>query len=281
MTDTPKRAVHLHLISDSTGETVSSMARSALAQFDAVEVREHAWSLVRTDGQLEKVIKVIREYPGFVMHTIAKNEHRKLLRDVCADLNIPCVPLLSRVVSEFAAFLGVEARNVAGRKHALDKEYFSRVEAINFSIAHDDGQITHDLDEADIILVGVSRTSKSPTSMYLAHWGFRTANVPYVQGVPLPEELFDCKRPFIAGLTIRPETLSEIRRNRLLSLAETDETTYTDIEAVEHEVIEARKLCRRKGWPVIDVTRRSVEETAAAVLQYYRGQHGGTQKIGG
>jgi regulator of PEP synthase PpsR (kinase-PPPase family) len=266
----PPRLVHLHLISDSTGETVSAVARSALAQFDHIDVEEHSRSLVRTAGQLQKAIDNIRAYPGFVMHTIANLDHRRILRDACAEMNVPCVSVLSRVVSDLSGFLGMEASNMPGRRYVLDKEYFSRVEAINYSIAHDDGQIVHDLEEADIVLVGVSRTSKSPTSMYLAHWGYRTANIPYVPGVPLPEELFEAKRPFVVGLTIRPQALAQIRRSRMLSLEQREETAYTSAEEVEAEVAEARRLYARRGWPSIDVTRRSVEETAAAVLQLYR-----------
>lgn len=262
--------LHLHLISDSTGETVSAMARAALAQFDHIEMREHNWSMVRTDGQLTKALNGVRANPGFVMHTIAGAEHRRMLRDVCAEMNVPCVSLLSRVVSDLSGFLGMEPNNMPGRRYVMDKEYFSRVEAINYSIAHDDGQILHDLDEADIILVGVSRTSKSPTSMYLAHWGYRTANVPYVTHATLPDELLELKSAFVVGLTIRPESLAHIRRNRLLSLEQKEETSYTYIEDVETEVQDARRFFARRGWPSIDVTKRSVEETAAAVLQLYR-----------
>ncbi|MET0155161.1 MAG: pyruvate, water dikinase regulatory protein [Rickettsiales bacterium] len=263
-------AFHLHLISDSTGETVSAVARAALAQFDHIDMREHNWSMVRTPGQLKKALDGIRAHPGFVMHTLAGVEHRRMLHDACAELNVPCVSLLSRVVSDLSGFLGMEPSNMPGRRYVMDKEYFSRVEAINYSIAHDDGQILHDLDEADIILVGVSRTSKSPTSMYLAHWGYRTANVPYVGHAQLPPELLALKNAFVVGLTIRPESLAHIRRNRLLSLEQKEETTYTMLDEVEAEVAEARRFFVRRGWPVIDVTKRSVEETAAAILQLYR-----------
>ncbi len=260
---------HLHLISDSTGETVSSVARAAIAQFDGVEVEEHSWSLVRTKGQVDKALEGIRRKPGFVMYTIVDKALRSYFKEGCAKMNVPCASVLSKVIFDLSNFLDMKASTKQpGKQHELDEEYFSRVEAINFALNHDDGQSVWDLEEAEVILVGVSRTSKSPTSMYLAFRGYRAANVPYVPNVPLPEILYRLKKPLIVGLTISPEVLIQIRRNRMLSINNPEETTYTDMEIVKDELLEARKLFTKYKWPVIDVTRRSVEETSANIIQY-------------
>lgn len=261
---------HIHLVSDSTGETVSSVARAAMAQFEGFEVEEHYWSLIRTKGQVDKVLEAMAQQPGFAMYTIADQHLRQYFKEGCDRLDIPCCPVLSRVISDLSGFFGVKATPQPGRQHELDEEYFSRIEAINFSLTHDDGQSTWDLEEADIILVGASRTSKSPTSMYLAYRGFRTANIPFVPGVPLPGNLEKLVHPFIVGLTISSDVLSQIRKNRMLSLNENDENSYTDIDGIKDELKEARRVFLKNNWPVIDVTRRSVEETAATIIQYYQ-----------
>ncbi len=268
MTDT--KFFHLHLVSDSTGETVSAVARSAMAQFEGVEVDEHVWSLMRTKGQVERALDGIREHPGFVMYTIADKALRKILKAGCDELKVPCISVISRTINDLSSYLGVKtSAHYPGKQHDLDDDYFERVEAINYSLTHDDGQSTWDLDEAEIIVVGVSRTSKSPTSMYLAYRGFRTANVPYVKGVPLPENLTKLKKPFIVALTISPDRLVQIRRNRLLSLHEEHETDYVDMEEVKKELVEARRFFNQNAWPIIDVTRRSVEETAANIISLF------------
>lgn len=262
---------HLHLVSDSTGETVSSVARAAIAQFEGVEIEEHSWSLVRTKGQVDKALEGIRRKPGFVMYTMADKTLRRYFKDGCAKINVPCTSVLSKTIYDLSGFLDMKATTKQpGKQHELDEEYFSRVEAINFALAHDDGQSVWDLEEAEIVLVGVSRTSKSPTSMYLAFRGYRASNVPYVPNVPLPEIIFRLKKPLIVGLTISPEVLLQIRRNRLLSINSTDETSYTDLEVIKEELLEARKLFTKYNWPVIDVTRRSVEETSANIIQHFQ-----------
>lgn len=262
---------HLHLVSDSTGETVSSVARAALAQFEGVEVEEHSWSLIRTKGQVDKALEGIRHKPGFVMYTMADKTLRRYFKDGCAKMNIPCTSVLSKTIYDLSNYLDIKATTKQpGKQHELDEEYFSRVEAINFALAHDDGQSVWDLEEAEIVLIGVSRTSKSPTSMYLAFRGYRSSNVPYVPNVPLPEVLFRLKKPLIVGLTIGPEVLLQIRRNRLLSINSTDETSYTDLDTIKEELLEARKLFTKYNWPVIDVTRRSVEETSATIIQHFQ-----------
>lgn len=264
-----EQAFHLHLVSDSTGETVSSISRSVLSQFDQIECNEHIWSLVRTKGQMERVIEGIQRHPGIVMYTIIDHGLQELLVEACRELNIPCVAVLSRVVMELSRFLGVEAKATVGRQYELDEEYFSRVEAVNFTLAHDDGQLTDELEEADIVLVGVSRTSKTPTSVYLSYRGYNVANVPYVAGCPLPDTLFHLKRPLVVGLVISPDRLLQIRKSRLMSLNENRETSYVDMDAIKEEIQEARKLFAKYKWPVIDVTRKSVEETTARIMQLY------------
>lgn len=264
------RHIHLHLISDSTGETVCSVARASLAQFDGIDAEEHIWSLIRTKGQLEKVVSEIERFPGVVMYTIVDKTLRDMLKKECARINMPCIPILSRIISELSSYLGVQISAHPGKQHELDDDYFSRVEAMNFTIQHDDGQSAWDIDEADIILVGVSRTSKSPTCMYLAHRGYKAANIPYVSGCPLPPNLEGITGPLVVGLTISPETLIHIRKNRLLSIKEEKHTDYIDLDSVQKEIAEARRFFTKNGWPVVDVTRRSVEETAATIIQWYQ-----------
>ncbi len=261
---------HLHLVSDSTGETVSSVFRSVMVQFDNVEVEEHFWALVRTKHQIDKVLEGVKKNPGFVLYTIADQELRSYLTRECHRFNIPSVSVLSRIVADLSIFFGVKPTGQVGKQYELTEEYFSRVEAINFALTHDDGQSVWDLEDADIIVVGVSRSSKSPTSMYLAFRGFRSANVPYVPKVPLPEHLTKLKKPLVVGLTINPEVLVQIRKNRLLSLNEERDSNYINYDDVEEEVIEARKLFTKNNWPIIDVSRRSVEETSAKIIQLYQ-----------
>ena len=261
------KSFHLHLVSDSTGETVSSVSRAALVQFEDVEPEEHIWTLVRTKGQLEKVLAGIDAHPGVVMFTLVSRELRRTLRQHCDAKRIPCIPVLGPVIKEFEQYLGKEGSRNPGKQHELTEDYFSRVEAINYALAHDDGQATWELDDADVVLVGVSRTSKSPTCVYLAYRGFKAANVPFVLDCPLPDNLEQLKNPLIVGLTIGTDRLMQIRKTRLQSLKEEKEPNYIDIELVEKEIAESRKLYRKHGWPVIDVTRRSVEETAATIIQ--------------
>ena len=262
---------HLHLVSDSTGETVSSVARAALAQFEAIDADEHSWPFIRTKSQVDKVLESIRKNPGFVMYTMSNKKLRTYLKENCDKMDIPCISVLSKVIADLSSFLNMKtSAQRPGLQHELDDEYFSRVEAINFALTHDDGQSSWDLDEADIVLIGVSRSSKSPTSMYLAYRGYRAANIPYVPGVPLPEVVTRLKSPLVVGLTISPDVLIQIRKNRLLSLNEDSTTVYTDTDVVKDELLEARRLFSKNNWPVIDVTRRSVEETAATIIQFYQ-----------
>lgn len=258
---------HIHLVSDATGETLHSVARACLAQFEQVEVREHLWPLVRTENALRLVVDHLEKHPGLVIYTMVNTKLRTDLRRECARLGLRSVSVLDPVMRALTATFGMGGANQPGRQHVLDAEYFHRIEAMNYVMSHDDGQMPTDLAQADVILIGVSRTSKTPTSIYLANRGVKTANVPIVPGIPLPPDIETMRGPLIVALTNSPERLVELRRNRLLMLKQDAHTDYVDLELVRREVADARKLFSRKGWPVIDVTRRSIEETAAAVLQ--------------
>ncbi|HZU89734.1 MAG TPA: pyruvate, water dikinase regulatory protein, partial [Stellaceae bacterium] len=261
---------HLHLVSDSTGETVHSVARACLVQFEDAQPVEHVWSMVRTRSQVERVIAGVEANPGVVLFTLVNDALRGLLQQACRRLQIPAIPVLDPVIGALAAYLGRKSRGQPGIQHMLDNEYFARIDAMTFALNHDDGQSSWGFDEADVCLVGVSRTSKTPTCLYLANRGIKAANVPVVPGMPLPPELLNAKRPLIVGLTNDPERLIQLRRHRLSMLqqeASTDYTDYTDLEAVRAEVREARRIFAERHWPVIDVTRRSIEETAAAIMR--------------
>ncbi|MCA3739749.1 MAG: kinase/pyrophosphorylase [Phenylobacterium sp.] len=257
---------HVHLVSDSTGETLNAMARAVCARFENVLPIEHYYALVRSPRQLERALADIEEAPGVVMHTIVDDTLRTALEEGCRRLDMPCIAALDPLVSALSRYLGAALTRRVGAQHALDTDYFNRMDALNYAIGHDDGQGGQELDQADVVLVGVSRTSKTPTCIYLAHRGIRAANFPLVPGRPVPEALTRLSSALVVGLTVSPDRLIQIRRNRLLSLKESRDTAYTDMEAVREEVVQARRLYERQGWPVIDVTRRSVEETAAAVL---------------
>jgi hypothetical protein len=269
-------AYHLHLVSDATGETINSVARACLVQFEGIEPIEHVWSLVRTRGQMEKALRGIADHRGPVLFTLVNDTLRNFLVEGCRDLDVPCIPVLDPVIHRLASCFGVEISGQPGLQHALDAEYFQRMDAMNFALAHDDGQLQDGLEKADVVLVGVSRTSKTPTCIYLANRGIKAANVPVVPGVSLPAQVLAMKQALVIGLTKDPERLVQVRRNRLRMIAEGhDNTDYVDVDAVREEVATARKLCRQHGWPIIDVTRRSIEETAATVMSLYA-RHRGT-----
>jgi regulator of PEP synthase PpsR (kinase-PPPase family) len=268
------KQLHVHMVSDATGDTVRSVARACLVQFAEVETTEHVWVLVRTKRQLEKVIAGVRANPGIVMCTLVSDDLQEQLGKACQRLNVPCIHVLEPVTAVLGSYLGAASRQQPGRQHALDDEYFGRIEAMNFVLSHDDGQASRHLDDADVVLVGVSRTSKTPTSVYLANRGVKTANVPIIPDLPLPDELFQATRPLIVGLTLDPTRLVQIRRNRLLMFQETRSSDYTDLETIRKEITMARRLFDKQGWPVIDVTRRSIEETAAAIMQLHARRQG-------
>jgi regulator of PEP synthase PpsR (kinase-PPPase family) len=263
------RSFHLHLVSDATGETVITVARGAVAQFGDVEAIEHLWSLVRSENQLKRVLASVAANPGVVMFTLVDAELRQKLQEGCRELDVPCVPLLDTVIATLSRYLGIESQNLPGSQHVMDGHYIDRIEAVNFAVLHDDGQAARSLEEADIVLVGVSRSSKTPTCFYLANRGFKTANVPVVPGCALPPELESLKKPLVVGLTCGANQLIDIRRNRLRMIGQDEETEYVDPAAVSEEVKHARRVFSKTGWPVIDVTRRSIEETAAAIIQLH------------
>ncbi|MFW2831418.1 pyruvate, water dikinase regulatory protein [Sphingomonas sp. ID0503] len=266
MTETTDR-LHLHLLSDSTGETLENIAKAVLSQFEGVEIIKHFWPLVRSDGHLNRVATEIATRPGLVLYTVADPEMRAKLEAKSHSLGLRVISVLDPVVDAVSAVLGRQAKASVGRQHMLDEAYFDRVEAIHFTIAHDDGANVEGWEDADIVLAGVSRTSKTPTSIYLANRGFRTANIPLVPELPPPELLYQLKRPLVVGLTTSPDRLIQIRRNRLLSLNQRPDTAYVDDDRVAAELAFARRIFADQGWPVIDVTRRSIEETAASIIK--------------
>jgi [pyruvate, water dikinase]-phosphate phosphotransferase / [pyruvate, water dikinase] kinase len=265
----PAGYFHLHLISDATGETLIAVGRAAAAQYTKVMPVEHVHPLVRTQKQLDRVLGDIEESPGIVLYTLLEENLVDRLESKCRDLGLPCLSILGPVLHLFKAYLGAETTHKVGAQHTLNAEYFRRIDALNYTMLHDDGQQTEDLEEADVVLVGVSRTSKTPTSIYLANRGVKTANVPLVPGVPLPAAVEQLRHPLIVGLYATPERIVQIRQNRLLGLkAHRDDDQYIDRTAVAEEIAASRRLCTRHNWPLIDVTRRSIEETAAAVLAH-------------
>lgn len=271
--------IHVHLVSDSTGETVHSLARACLVQFEDVGIQEHTWPLVRTGAQVDKILASIATHGGLVLYTLVNKDVRLRLDAGCRQLGIPAISVLDPIISALREHLGTESRNQPGRQHVLDDEYFDRIDAMQFALNHDDGQGVWNLGKADIILTGVSRTSKSPTCLYIANRGLKAANVPIVPGVPLPPELLKYKNnesgPFVVGLTKDPARLVQVRRNRLRMIAEDRDTDYVDLETVKAEVSNARRIYNEQNWPVIDVTRRSIEETAATILQLYENRNDG------
>jgi regulator of PEP synthase PpsR (kinase-PPPase family) len=258
---------HLHLVSDATGETLITVARAAAAQYATVAPIEHIYPLVRTEKQLDRVIAEIETAPGIVLYTLLEETLTTRLEAKCREFGLPCLSILNPVLALFQSYLGAESTRRIGAQHTLNAEYFKRIDALNYTMLHDDGQHTDDLEHADVVLTGVSRTSKTPTSIYLANRGVKTANVPLVPNMPVPPNLERLTAPLVVGLTASPERIVQIRQNRLLGLnAHRDDDLYVDRQAVAEEIAFSRKLCARHNWPVIDVTRRSIEETAAAVL---------------
>ncbi len=268
MPDQPSNYFHLHLVSDATGETLMTVARAAAAQYARVSPVEHVYPLVRTQKQLDRVLQEIEEAPGIVLYTLLEDDLLHRLEAKCRELGLPYLSILGPVLNLFQSYLGTETAHRVGAQHTLNSEYFQRIDALNYTMLHDDGQHLDGLEEADVVLVGVSRTSKTPTSIYLANRGIKTGNVPLVPGIPVSPQLEQLKRPLVVGLYASPERIVQIRENRLLGLrAHHDDDRYIDRQAVAEEVAYSRRLCARNNWPLIDVSRRSIEETAAAVLK--------------
>ena len=271
---------HVHLVSDSTGETLNAMAKAVTARFDGVIPIEHIYALVRSPRQMERVLEEVAGAPGVVLHTLVDRDLRDQLEEGCRRLDMPQIGALDPLVGAMSRYLGAALSSRVGAQHALDHDYFNRIAALDFAMAYDDGQGTlEQLEGADVVLCGVSRTSKTPTCIYLAHRGIRAANVPLVPGQEDGERLTKLKNPLVIGLTVSPDRLIQIRRNRIDNLNASQASNYTDQDAVREETIKARRAFERRGWPTIDVTRRSVEETAAAItnlLSEHRNQKIGT-----
>ncbi|PZQ14227.1 MAG: phosphoenolpyruvate synthase regulatory protein [Ancylobacter novellus] len=274
------RAVtHLHLVSDATGETLVAVARAAASQFKSVASVEHVYPLVRSERQLERVLNEIAEEPGVVLYTLVDEDLIATLEARCRELACPCLSVLAPVFQLLRSHLGEESAAKAGAQHDLNDDYFRRIDALNYTMAHDDGQNADDLDEADVVLLGVSRTSKTPTSIYLANRGVKTANIPLVPDVPPPPGLESLSKPLVVGLVATPDRVVAVRHNRVLGLegampGRLQEAAYVDREAVAAEIVASRRLCSRNGWPMIDVSRRSIEETAASIIAML-GEHRG------
>ena len=258
--------LHLHLVSDSTGETLESIVKAGLGRFEGTDTIKHFWPMVRSEGHLDRVVEEIAKRPGLVLYTLINGAVRDRLELRCDQLALPAVSVLDPIIGALSQFLGQTAVTRPGRQHVMDAAYFQRVDAINYTMGHDDGVGAEDWEEADIVIAGVSRSSKTPTSIYLANRGYKTANIPLVPESPPPPALFALVRPLVVGLTNAPERLIAIRRNRLLSLGQTADTAYVDTANVAAEVAFARRLFADHDVPVIDVTRRSIEETAAAII---------------
>ncbi len=265
---TPKH-FHLHLVSDASGETLTTMAKAAIVQLPGAKPNRHMHPLVRNQKQLATVLRHIEASPGIVLFTLMNPNLAEILEGRCADLGLPCVPVLRPVIQAFEAYLKMPSRAVVGAQHALDADYFRRIEAMNFTLSHDDSQHSEELCKAEIVLIGASRTSKTPTSIYLAHRGFKTANVSLVPNIPPPPSLTDLKGPFVVGLVASPERISEIRRNRMLSLNSSTFDSYVDLDLIKEEMAFTKKLCAQNRWQVLDVTRKSIEESAASIIALY------------
>jgi len=263
------------MVSDASGETLVATAKAAAVQYPSIRAIKHSHPFVRKQRQLDRVIQRIEETPGIVLYTIVDRDLARYLEERCEGLNVPCVAVLDPLLKVFEAYLGTPSTPVVGGQHILNTDYFHRIEAMNFTLAHDDGQRTEELEESDIVLLGVSRTSKTPTSLYLANRGFKTANVSLVPEIPVPPTLETLRGPVVVGLVASPQRIAEIRRHRLLGMKDAQNQAYVDTEKISEEIAFTRRLCGRHHWPILDVTRRSIEETAAAIIKMHEERVGG------
>jgi [pyruvate, water dikinase]-phosphate phosphotransferase / [pyruvate, water dikinase] kinase len=270
---------HLHLISDATGETLTTIAKAASVQYAQVRPIEHVHPLVRTRRQLDRVLKEIEEAPGIVLYTIVNRELTEEIERRCRALKVPCLHVLQPIMKVFESYLGAPQTPIVAGQHVVDADYFRRIDALNFSMAHDDGRLPEDLNQADIIILGISRTSKTPTSIYLAQRGYKTANLPLVPGIEIPTALSGPHKAFVVGLVASPERIAEVRRNRMRLLSERNLDGYVDRGQIANEIAHSRRLCARHGWPMIDVTRRSIEETAATIIKLLHDRDAGIAEL--
>ncbi len=261
---------HIHLVSDSTGETLVAHTRASCAQYQHGIAIEHLHALVRSEHQMDKVLKAIRRYPGLVFHTLVNKDRRHVLDAECARLNIPAVSILDPSLAAIGRYLGAPMSSEIGAQRTMDENYFSRISALDFAMQHDDGQNIETLAEADIILLGISRTSKTPTCIYLANRGFKTGNIPLVPGTEVPQKIIEAQHPLIVGLVSSPDRIVQIRRQRVQAMGANSDTHYIDKEKVRKEMTEAKRLFARHHWPMVDVSRKSIEETAARIINFYQ-----------
>ena len=261
------RHFHLHLISDATGETLIATSRAVASQYENTHAIEHVYTMVRNKNQMKTVIAGIDAKPGIVLYTIADPEIGSFLLDKCNEMGIPAVSVLEPIFKTFQSYLGIQTAHKVGAQHELNAEYFKRIDALNFTMMHDDGQLPEDIEEADIILLGISRTSKTPTSIYLANRGIKTTNIPLVPNVELPKAVYKAKKPLIVALIASTDRIFQVRQNRILGMETAlGNIDYIDRATIAAELAHTRKLCKRNHWPMIDVSRKSIEESAAAIL---------------
>lgn len=258
---------HLHLVSDATGETLTTIAKAAAVQYSQMRAIEHVHPLVRTSRQLRRVLQEIEQAPGIVLYTIVNAALSVELEDRCRELGVPCLHVLQPIMQVLESYLGAPRTPTVAGQHVLDADYFRRIDALNFTMAHDDGRLPDNLSDADIVILGISRTSKTPTSIYLAQRGYKTTNLPLVPSIPLPPAFDKPHDAFVVCLVASPERVAEVRRNRAMLMSDRDLDDYVDRGRIASEIAHSRKLCAKHGWPVIDVTRRSIEETAATIIR--------------
>ncbi|PNG25393.1 pyruvate, water dikinase regulatory protein [Methylocella silvestris] len=262
--------VNLHLISDATGETLIAASRAVAAQYHGVCAIEHVYPMVRSHAELEKAIVEIEAEPGIVLFTLVDQDLARRLMEACAAIGAPSLSILAPIMSLFESYIGTAVTPRPGAQHSLNADYFRRMDALNYTMTHDDGLQSESYEAADVVLMGVSRTSKTPTSIYLANRGVKTANLPFVPDMPLPKSVENLRNPLIVGLLASPDRIVQIRANRLLTMNSDPESPYVDRRLVAEEVAQSKKLFDARGWPTIDVTRRSIEETAAAIIGLHK-----------
>ena len=266
-----KNTYQIYLISDSTGETLDRIFLALKAQFVNIEYKVRSYSFTRTENQILKILEDAKQNNNaIILYTIVDNNLAKYLANVSKDKKIPCFGVLGNLILNFSKILNQKATHEPSGQHILNEEYYDRIEAIQFTMNHDDGNLINEIDKSDIILVGVSRTSKTPTSIYLANKGFKTSNIPLVNENSLPEKLKqNPKLSCVVGLSTEPERLADLRKNRMNSLRETENINYTNLDNIKKEVLSAKKTFQKYKWPLIDVTRKSVEETAASIIKIH------------
>ena len=264
-----KKQLNLHLISDSTGETITLLAKAVISQFPDAKINEHRHFLIKNEAQMQKTIDKVLEDKGVILYTIVNKQIADMLNPVCERDDVLCIPAVTPLVEQFSNFFNIESVNRRGKQHEINEEYYSRIESINYTLMHDDGNLSDDLYDADIILLGVSRSSKSPTSIYLAYKGYKVANIPFVKAELMPDYLQTLKKPLIVGLTINPERLKAIRDARMKTLEVNKETDYIDVVKIQEEIVEAKKYFSKLGIDVINVTEKSIEETAGYIIKLF------------